>query len=55
MTVSDEMDEVADEDAPVVKVALARIHIEFPGRAFVSVESGIDPSLARAVLEGLKR
>ena len=31
------------------------IHIELPGRAVVSVESGVDTSLVRAVLESLLR
>ena len=31
------------------------IHIEFPGRALVSIESGVDPALASAVLERLIR
>ena len=29
------------------------IHIEFPGRALISVESGADPSLLRSILESL--
>jgi transposase-like protein len=31
------------------------IHIEVPGRAVISVESGVDTSLVRAVLESLLR
>ena len=31
------------------------IHIEFPGRAMISVERGADRSLVRAVLEGLQK
>ncbi len=31
------------------------IHIELPGRAVISVESGVDTSLIRAVLESLLR
>jgi len=31
------------------------IHVEFPGRALVSIESGVDPVLASAVLERLMR
>jgi hypothetical protein len=30
------------------------IHIEFPGRAMISVERGADPALLRAVLESLR-
>jgi len=31
------------------------IHVEFPGRALVSIESGVDAALASAVLERLMR
>jgi transposase len=31
------------------------IHIELPGRAVISIESGVDTSLIRAVLESLLR
>jgi transposase len=31
------------------------IHIELPGRAIISVESGADDSLVRAVLESLRK
>jgi len=31
------------------------IHIEFPGRAVISVESGADPSLVRWILESLRK
>ena len=31
------------------------IHIEFPGRALISVESGADPSLLRSILESLRK
>ena len=31
------------------------IHIEFPGRALVSVESGADPALLRSILESLRK
>ncbi len=31
------------------------IHIEFPGRAMISVESGADPSLVRSILESLRK
>ena len=40
---------VSPEVAPVVTPS-GSIHIELPGRALVSVESGIDPELVRAVL-----
>jgi transposase len=31
------------------------IHIEFPGRAVISVESGADPGLLRSILESLRK
>jgi transposase len=31
------------------------IHIEFPGRAMISVESGADPILLRSILESLRK
>ena len=31
------------------------IHIEFPGRALISVESGADPALLRSILENLRK
>ena len=31
------------------------IHIEFPGRAMISVERGADPSLLRPILESLRK
>lgn len=31
------------------------IHIEFPGRATISVECGADPALLRSVLESLRK
>jgi transposase len=31
------------------------IHIEFPGRAIISVESGADPGLLRSVLKSLRK
>jgi len=31
------------------------IHIEFPGRAVISVESGADPILVRSILESLRK
>jgi transposase len=33
----------------------ASIHIEFPGRALISVESGADPVLLRSILESLRK
>jgi len=31
------------------------IHIEFPGRAMLTVESGADPALLRSILESLRK
>ena len=31
------------------------IHIEFPGRATITVESGADPALLRSILESLRK
>ena len=31
------------------------IHIEFPGRALISVESGADPALLHSILESLRK
>ncbi|MGA7343036.1 MAG: hypothetical protein WBE72_17730 [Terracidiphilus sp.] len=31
------------------------IHIEFPGRAMISVERGADASLLRSILESLRK
>jgi hypothetical protein len=31
------------------------IHIEFPGRAMISVESGADALLVRSILESLRK
>ena len=33
----------------------ACIHIEFPGRALISIESGADPLLLRSILESLRK
>jgi transposase len=35
--------------------ASGSIHIEFPGRAMISVESGADATLLRAILESLRK
>ena len=47
---------MAADTAPVpVPVPSGSVHIELPGRALVSVESGVDPALVRAVLGSLLR
>lgn len=33
----------------------ASIHIEFPGRALISIESGADPILLRSILESFRK
>jgi transposase len=45
---------IKDEGFPPVPPS-GSIHIELPGRAVISVESGVDTSLVRAVLESLLR
>jgi transposase len=49
-------------ESPIQKAApqqqpatLGSIHIEFPGRAMISVESGADPALLRSILESLRK
>ena len=39
----------------VVPAAGGAIHIELPGRAVISVESGADPVLLRSILESLRQ
>jgi transposase len=46
-------EETPDEEP--VKRSGGLIHVEFPGRALVNIESGVDPVLASAVLERLMR
>jgi transposase len=43
------------ETEEVAKPAAGAIHIELPGRAMISVESGADSSLVRSILESLCR
>jgi transposase len=47
-----EVAQPAVEEAPRPAGA---IHIEFPGRAMISVESGADPILLRSILESLRK
>jgi transposase-like protein len=42
-------------DAKEPPAAGGSIHIEFPGRAMISVESGADPVLLRSILESLRK
>jgi transposase len=47
--------ERAERDAEQQPRTFGSIHIEFPGRAMVSVESGADLSLLRSILESLRK
>jgi transposase len=42
-------------DAKEQSAPSGSIHIEFPGRAMISVESGADPALLRLILESLRK
>ena len=55
VTVSGEPGSVMAAEAVPVPVSSGSIHIELPGRALVSVESGVYPALVRAVLGSLLR
>jgi transposase len=47
-----------DPSVPVERIApssCGSIHIEFPGRALISIESGADPTLLRSILESLRK
>jgi len=43
------------ESEPVAPSVGGAIHIELPGRALISVESGADPDLLRSILESLRQ
>ena len=47
--------ETADEVPDAHPPGGGAIHIELPGRAMISVESGADPALLRSVLESLRK
>jgi transposase len=49
----DESNESGSE--PVASSSGGAIHIELPGRALISVESGADPALLRSILESLRQ
>jgi transposase len=55
VTVTAEPDSVLAPEVSQVLTSSGSIHIELPGRALVSVESGVDPTLVRAVLGSLLR
>ena len=46
--------ELPTEEHPVTTAA-GSIHIEFPGRVMISIESGADSALVRQVLESLRQ
>lgn len=50
---SDEAAREAMEQAAHTHTAAGAIHIELPGRAMISVESGADAKLVRCILESL--
>ena len=45
--------EMVEADGKEQATSGGAIHIEFPGRAMISVESGADPALLRLILESL--
>ena len=55
VTVDAEPSSVTTPEAPPFAASSGSIHIELPGRALVSVESGADPELVRTVLGSLLR
>lgn len=46
---------VAEQAVVTQPAATGSIHIEFPGRATISIEHGADVTLLRAVLESLRK
>jgi transposase len=47
--------EIREPAAEQRQPTVGAIHIEFPGRALISVESGADPALLRSILESLRK
>jgi len=47
--------EIRETAAQQQPAASGSIHIEFPGRAMISVESGADPALLRSILESMRK
>ena len=47
--------EAAGQPLQVEAGSSGSIHIELPGRAMISVESGADPALIRTILESLRK
>jgi transposase len=54
VTVTSQGDESRETEEVATPVGGA-IHIELPGRAVISVESGADPSLVRSILESQRK
>jgi transposase len=48
-------DETGEAGAKQQGAPSGAIHIEFPGRAMISVECGADPVLLRSILESLRK
>ena len=55
VTVSAACEAASDTGAMKQPTPGGAIHIEFPGRAMISVESGADSSLVRSILESLRK
>ena len=47
--------ETREPAAEQQRATFGTIHIELPGRALISVESGADPALLRSILESLRK
>jgi transposase len=47
--------EASDATAEVQTSSAGAIHLELPGRAMLTIESGADPRLLRCVLESLRQ
>lgn len=54
VTVVDEAESGEEQNASAAAPSRGAIHIEFPGRALVSVEGRVEAALVRAVLESLR-
>lgn len=54
VTVVDEAEPGEEQHASAAVSSSGAIHIEFPGRALVSLEGRVDATLVRAVLESLR-
>lgn len=55
VTVSNPEDERRASESAATTADGGTIHIELPGRALISVESGADPVLLRSILESLRQ